>query len=87
MTTIPDATFPCPKCGKVLSVPLAEIAPGASKPCPHCGTAIKFAGQDASKIQRIVEQIEGEVPGARVKVTVRTQTERRRPWWRFWERS
>jgi hypothetical protein len=85
MTSVPDAKVPCPKCGTSLAVPLAEIAPGAGKLCPNCGATIKFTGQDASKIQSIIEQLETQIPGARINVTVKTKN--RRPWWKFWAES
>ena len=75
-----NITIPCPRCRKSFSVSLHEIGPGASRPCPECGAQIKFAGQDASKVESIIEQL-SSVPGVKVNVKVR---ERRKPWWKFW---
>ncbi|HBR17218.1 MAG TPA: hypothetical protein DD725_06390 [Deltaproteobacteria bacterium] len=76
-----EAKIPCPRCGKSFSVPLGGIVPGASQPCPNCGTQIMFAGQDASKVNKVMEQLGALGPGVEVKVTVK---EKRRPWWKFW---
>jgi hypothetical protein len=75
-----EASISCPKCRKGLSIPLAQMAPGSSYPCPNCGEVLTFAGQDASKIQDIIDQLGKQLPGVSVEVKVETK----RPWWKFW---
>ena len=77
-----QATVPCPKCREKISIPLEAMAPGRSHPCPSCGTVMKFSGQDASKLRQTLEQLGGALPGASIKVNIKTRT--RRPWWKFW---
>lgn len=79
MTTL-EVPLACPQCGTSLSIPLAEMTPGHSRPCTKCGNVITFAGQDASKIQEIIDQLGSQMPGVSVEVKVETK----RPWWKFW---
>ena len=75
-----EASIPCPKCGKSLSIPIAHMAPGSSYPCPSCGNVLTFAGQDASKIQEMVDALGSQFPGVSVAMKVRTK----RPGRKFW---
>jgi predicted Zn finger-like uncharacterized protein len=77
-----EATIPCPHCHKSFQVPLEQIRPGNDRACPNCGATIKFAGDDASKVQQAVEQLARQVGDTAVRVTVKTRA--RRPWWKFW---
>jgi hypothetical protein len=63
-----------------MSVPLAQMTPGHGLPCANCGTVITFAGQDASKVQKIIDELSSQIPGVSVEVKVKTK----RPWWKFW---
>ena len=77
-----EANITCPHCHKVFSVPLRQIRPGNARVCPNCSATVKFAGQDAAKVQEAVDQLTRQVGNASVKVTVKTRV--RRPWWKFW---
>lgn len=82
--SVPETNIPCPKCGKKFSVSLSEIVPGGAHACPHCGSLIKFAGQDAAKVKKAIEQLEALGPGVKVNVNVSVKA-KRRPWWKFWQ--
>jgi len=75
-----NASISCPKCRNTLSIPLAQMAPGNRYPCKNCGEVMTFAGQDASKIEEIVNQLGTQFSGVSVKVKI----EKKRPWWKFW---
>jgi hypothetical protein len=77
-----EASVPCPHCHTKFPVPLQDMAPGKSKTCPHCGTIMRFAGQDASKVQQVMDQLGDKLTNASIKVTIKTK--QRRPWWKFW---
>ena len=77
-----EAKIPCPHCQTGFQVPLEQLRPGNSRLCPNCGTTVKFAGQDASKVQQAIDQLSHQLGNASVKVTVKTQV--RRAWWKFW---
>jgi hypothetical protein len=77
-----QADIPCPHCRRSFSVPLAEMGPGRSRSCPNCGAAIRFAGDDAGKVQQAVDQLRRQFGDAAVEVKVKTRE--RHPWWKFW---
>jgi hypothetical protein len=77
-----DATIPCPKCHESFTVPLVDISPGKTASCPSCGNQITFAGQDAAKVQNVIDQLVSQVGAGSVKVTVKAKV--RRPWWKVW---
>ena len=77
-----ETSIPCPRCRRPFTVALDEIRPGLTRACPSCGTQIKFAGQDASKVQQAVDQLGAQLKGASIKVEVKVKA--RRPWWKFW---
>lgn len=77
-----EANIPCPHCRKSFCVPFNRISPGGICVCPDCGASVKFAGQDASKVQQVIDQLTRQVENVSVKVTVKTSV--RRPWWKLW---
>lgn len=48
----------CPNCYRKFKQTLEDMCPGRSRTCPHCRTVIEFSGDDASKIQRAVDDLE-----------------------------
>ena len=48
----------CPSCRRKFKQKLEGMRPGRSRTCPHCGTTIEFSGDDASEIQRAVDDLE-----------------------------
>ena len=83
MTTA-EATLTCPKCHTGFRIALREMTPGSSRACPHCGTMIRFSGQDAGKVQQALDQLEGSLGGAGIKINVRMRQKQQKPWWKFW---
>jgi hypothetical protein len=79
-----ELNIPCPHCHKSFAVRFDEIGPDKARSCPNCGAAIRFAGQDLSKVQQTIDQLTNQVGDASVKVSVKTRV--RRPWWKFWVR-
>jgi uncharacterized Zn finger protein len=75
-----ETNIACPKCKQPLAISLAEMTPNHTTVCHSCGTAIKFSGQDASKVQNIINQLEASGAKINIKVNVKSK----RPWWRFW---
>ena len=71
----------CPGCGHSMAVPLADMTPGRSRTCPRCGHLVTFAGQDAGRIQQVLDAL-GDVDG--VDVQVKVEVKPARPWWKFW---
>jgi len=59
---------------------LSEISPGQSRPCTSCGEIITFAGEDASQVQSLVDQLGSQYSNISVEVKFETN----RPWWTFW---
>jgi hypothetical protein len=47
----------CPGCKRTFKQGLRAMRPGGSTTCPHCRASIQFTGDDASKVQRSVDDL------------------------------
>ena len=79
-----DVKLACPKCKAPLHLTLAQMSAGSSAVCTSCGEVVRFKGADTAKVQRALDELQGKLGGANVKVNVRVNVRRKRPWWKFW---
>ena len=79
-----DVQLPCPKCKAPLQLTFAQMSSGSSSACTHCGEIVRFQGADTARVQRALDELQGKLGGADVKVNVRVNVKRKRPWWKFW---
>ncbi len=61
----------CPRCHEKMTVALGEIAPGRTTQCPFCGATIRFSGDDGSKVQRAVDDLEQKVRDLNLKIRLK----------------
>lgn len=51
------ANIKCPKCHRILKIPVRQMVPGTSKSCPSCSTVINFSGDDGRKVQKATDDL------------------------------
>ena len=55
-----EAPITCENCGTTFKVQLENMRPGLSATCPKCQTVYQFKGDDASTIQRELDNLKTE---------------------------
>lgn len=55
-----EADITCPGCGHKFKQKLEGMRPGQTRTCPRCRETIRFTGDDASAVQRAVDDLEKE---------------------------
>ena len=53
-----EADVSCPSCGRKFKQRVGEMRPGRSRRCPRCNADIRFTGDDGSKVQKAVDDLE-----------------------------
>ena len=53
----------CPSCNHSFKQKLENLRPGNSCKCPSCGSEINFTGDDASKVQKAIDDLEKSMDG------------------------
>ena len=48
----------CPGCKKKFKEKIANMKPGGSTKCPHCKQEITFKGDDLTKVQKSIDDLE-----------------------------
>jgi Zn finger protein HypA/HybF involved in hydrogenase expression len=66
-----EADLTCPNCKKKFKQKLSDMRPGNQRRCPHCHQSIRFAGDDASKIQKSLDNLERTIKNLNKKLTIK----------------
>lgn len=61
----------CPNCRKKFRQKLSGMKPGETANCPHCKEKVLFVGDDFSKIQKSLNDIERAVKSLDKKFTIK----------------
>lgn len=56
-----EVDISCPSCKRKFKQRLGDMRPGNTRKCPGCGKVLHFDGDDMSKTQRAVDDLEREL--------------------------
>ncbi len=56
-----EVDVPCPNCNREFKQRLEGMSPGKKCKCPFCKAQIEFTGDDLSKVQRAMDDLEKSI--------------------------